>query len=646
MSSQFFKANDLNCLDSLTPFINTSGHLEAPETQDGYLLYGPYITIIEGFYKISVSIQHKDRSDNIVCEFEVFSQGHIYFSSEINESSVFFIHLPTLKELEFRIKSRGVSFIFQGVDLERISLSSLPENSMRPKIGDYIWQGIHKSTPIEVLEQLKILAQDDISCANSHIQSIPAWDDERIISSSTQLAAAGLSLEAIREISADTYESDANLALECHYDELAKLLRELDRVGTEPIGDPFLDALAKRDGGIQVSLCKEGVAFCRCPFTSIALQSSHGFAVAVDQLKQSYLFYYFQSVEPFYLVVAGFGGKKTFLYFPLTDVVVQLGNPAHDWGNHSLAIETLKRLIVNNFKDVLKYLETSTSSCLLGGSIDNLGHFIWNDLNGLIRFEQSGYLREVNQIVSYRFSFISPETVLDSAINMSVTKVNSSEQLFFFMMNNGLVPVRPTSLMLHSNIADRIVNAAHQVITQKEKDEIEQARTWGDIVWFNLRLHNKSYIEQIDAARLLMERSRLENRNIVLFVDGMRDCQPLLNSIREDAPSTVWVVDGTTKAMHESIAWASSCKTYVATIGSGLTLVTWLAGKPGVAHSEKAHLSQLDFWPLVRSDIPVPIAPSLEEITDIGEGAYCNYSIDPQLICDLVWPLIEGSEMA
>jgi hypothetical protein len=65
----------------------------------------------------------------------------------------------------------------------------------------------------------------------------------------------------------------------------------------------------------------------------------------------------------------------------------------------------------------------------------------------------------------------------------------------------------------------------------------------------------------------------------------------------------------------------------VATIGSGLTLVTWLANKPGLAHSDREHLSQLEFWQDVRPGLAPIFAPAASEIEEVTGGWYSDYRI-------------------
>ena len=107
-------------------------------------------------------------------------------------------------------------------------------------------------------------------------------------------------------------------------------------------------------------------------------------------------------------------------------------------------------------------------------------------------------------------------------------------------------------------------------------------------------------------------------------------------------PAGVKVFNAFDLPFPESISWAFASDAYIATIVSGLTLVTWAAGRPGVAHLETAHLSQMEFWGDVRSVVPAPVAPPVDAIQDHGHGAYCDYSIDPGLIVDPLWPQLVG----
>jgi hypothetical protein len=101
-------------------------------------------------------------------------------------------------------------------------------------------------------------------------------------------------------------------------------------------------------------------------------------------------------------------------------------------------------------------------------------------------------------------------------------------------------------------------------------------------------------------------------------------------------PPNVKLFPGIDVSIYDTIMWAFQIDSYIATIGSGLTIVTWIAGKPGVAHSESHHLNQIaSFWGDVRPDVPLPITPACDQVIDTGEKMYCNYEIDRSLILQM-----------
>jgi hypothetical protein len=81
-------------------------------------------------------------------------------------------------------------------------------------------------------------------------------------------------------------------------------------------------------------------------------------------------------------------------------------------------------------------------------------------------------------------------------------------------------------------------------------------------------------------------------------------------------------------------------------IGSGLTLVTWIANKPGVAHGNLAHCHQVNvMWRKVREDLQ-PILVPQESIVDLDESHWpgCNYDCDWKAIYNLTVDVIKTLE--
>jgi hypothetical protein len=188
--------------------------------------------------------------------------------------------------------------------------------------------------------------------------------------------------------------------------------------------------------------------------------------------------------------------------------------------------------------------------------------------------------------------------------------------------------------------AKAVVTFCETNITELDKSEAAIACTYDRLIFFNLRTHNKSWLNQVDGIIFVANRAEQQGVTLAIYLDGMADCREAADEIVRRAPMNCLVIDGIGKSMTSTIYWASICDAYVATIGSGLTLLTWIAGKKGVAHSEHHHLSQMEFWPDIRPDVPQPVAVPANEVTEVGTGTYGNYCIRAEIVADLLWPLL------
>ena len=66
-------------------------------------------------------------------------------------------------------------------------------------------------------------------------------------------------------------------------------------------------------------------------------------------------------------------------------------------------------------------------------------------------------------------------------------------------------------------------------------------------------------------------------------------------------------------------------------------LVTRLADKDGIAHSNIGHLSQLEWWGEVNADSSATLlAPTGEDISNVTTEYYSDYSISPLKFLELL----------
>ncbi|CAN5286925.1 hypothetical protein BH10PSE4_BH10PSE4_08610 [soil metagenome] len=640
---------DLSIMPEFARFLDADGVLRTPPGHVGFVLYGPYMTLEAGVYQITLDL---DAGEGAV--FDVFADGTVFLERAATAGTVSLQVVGPVKGLEFRLSVRGGPLIFRDLTLTKVAPDAgataagsptiisqpLVMREIQTRALSRLWKSLHGRSR-EAVVQMSPVAQDaDLLAWSEQLpraRVIEAWDEASLLASASTLESLGIDIAALRDCRQDNFASEAQFAERAGRLRLASLLREHATFPEADFVSPFLAALAQGHGAVQFTGLAEGVAICPCPFTGAILASERAVPVACDAAKQSHIFHYFDGGTPFYLVVTGFGGRKAYIYVPGLELILQIGKPQFDWGSHQPAIDLLRRFAMQSAIAFFDYLEAPTTPTILAGTVNNLGHYFWNDLAGLARYGATGLPQATRRVLAYRYAFLGPELGLEDASNLEVLKSDDAESLFRLVLEQHLYCVRPTALRMHPETGARIRQHVEGRLSPEHRTRIAQAREAELLVWFNLRNHNKMWLDQVDAAVRLAERAALEGRSLALFLDGMIDCEPLAAEIRRRAPGVTRLINGFDLPLHESISWAYACDAYVATIGSGLTITTWVAGRPGVAHSEQAHMNQMEFWSEVRPDVPAPTVPERDAIVDRGHGAYCNYNLDPETIVSLLW---------
>ncbi len=148
--------------------------------------------------------------------------------------------------------------------------------------------------------------------ASEACQVVPVFDDASFERSLTLLEAQ-LSPDAVKLCIADDLETEAKAAHALDQPTLASYLMGFE-LAKDLFVDEFLNGLARHDAAHQFTALASGAIFCPCPFSGAYLRSTHSFSIAIDDWKQCCIFYRFDGLHPFYLLVAGWGGRKTHFY--------------------------------------------------------------------------------------------------------------------------------------------------------------------------------------------------------------------------------------------------------------------------------------------------------------------------------------------
>jgi hypothetical protein len=130
--------------------------------------------------------------------------------------------------------------------------------------------------------------------------------------------------------------------------------------------------LKRAQGGFMKLAASAGHAFTTCPFTGQTLSTQHTVVVHFDEGKQVAIFYKFLGKRPFYIVVTGFAGVKSFLYLPDSNALLRLSASLFEWGPPQCLVEQFYRLAMPRAPLVSRYFTSTTTPCVINGTVNNL----------------------------------------------------------------------------------------------------------------------------------------------------------------------------------------------------------------------------------------------------------------------------------
>jgi hypothetical protein len=507
---------------------------------------------------------------------------------------------------------------------------------------DLLWTALDNGAPTEVVKYLASDLNFDADLENwmtglTPLQVIDVWADH-LEANAEKLTAMDFNIGAIRVGASDLHGLNALYADTQGAPDVAKKLRTEQDCAYDPSRPTvWFSALRRAQGGFTKLAASLGRACTICPFTGAVLSTQHCLAIPHNPTKQVFLFYRFESVHTFYVIVGGFSGSKLFIYIPKTNIVLRLQSPLFEWGHPQHPVEQFTKFVMRNSAAVSDYLHNNTAPAVLTGTMNSLGHFFWNEVSGVVRYADSGYLDNIPVGILYKHAYIDAYRLISEQLLPERLICNTDQEIFDAVLSQRLFCVRPIDYKITADVANRIRYLAEKSATPEQIAAATKARKCDYVLWVGLRSHNKVWLTQVNGLSAVIDRLAGEHQTVAVYVDGMPDCRDHLEELRLRIPPNVELFSGIDVSIYDTIIWAFQIDSYIATIGSGLTTVTWIAGKPGIAHAESHHLNQIkEFWGHVRPDVPLPIIPDFEQVIDLGNLMYCNYEIDDNVMLQLL----------
>lgn len=398
-----------------------------------------------------------------------------------------------------------------------------------------------------------------------------------------------------------------------------------------------------QDLDFQQGLAETGYLYTICPFQGKILKSNQSF-LPIQHLPHI-IVYRFESVEVFYLIIGHWGGVKLYLYFPNQELIIykeesSLQIPA------APIINFLKGNFVSNYSLVAQYISPHNSDrklVAITGVIQNLGHFWWHNLSGIEYLLNNQLLSNVDKIL------LGPHCYLD--INLVFPEIDQSkfislpdhtDNIFSFCLENNYVVGYFTNMYITPELVERIRQTSFEQVTPEFMLQIEEAKQYFPLIWINLRSHNKSWVSQVPGYIDIINQLVKIYPNLALVFDGYADEQNNMQKIKDNISNNIKTYNALECRVCESVVWSQAVDTYIAVIGSGLTLVTWIANKVGVAHGEYGHLAQMKWWKQVQPESILPVCVPHKYITNVNPSYPFNYECDSSMVYKLLVKVLKN----
>lgn len=504
------------------------------------------------------------------------------------------------------------------------------------EIYDYIWKGLNQLAPFDETNpdysneiQREAVGAYFSETSKYTVINVPSLadltEDEKTIIEKAHLSLANL--ELIKQDSLYLEEIYSNNFKDSKSLQLAKQV-------TRKVGFSW-HLLNANDS--QQNIVENGFIYAVCPVSGTIIRSNQSFYIQHNTVVPI-IFYRFEGQEIFYLMVGGWSSGKICIYFPRLELVINLCLEYCSWLSCDQIINEFKANCVSYWQKVKAYISTKKSKEVVSilGVYPNLGHYFWNEVTGINFLHENGILHKVDKFLIGSYKYLDIADIFPEIPPDRLVYISDNQSIFLTMLENNYFAVRVTNSFLNQQLANRIYSASINKCSQTFLQKIKQAKKHFPLLWINLRSHNKSWLSEVEGSANIIKKLSEDYPTMAVVFDGFPDEKANMDKIQALIPPTVEVYNALDCPLHETIVWANAIDTYIAIIGSGLTLVTWLANKPGVVHSNKAHYLQLNlFWREVRENaLAIEVVP-VDSITDVDASTtYNNYDFDWNILYD------------
>ncbi len=379
------------------------------------------------------------------------------------------------------------------------------------------------------------------------------------------------------------------------------------------------------------------------PMTGKVLRTNESF-----YMQDLAIIYRFVGREVFYILTGNFESGKLCLYIPKLALVLSWSESKSKNKNYLKILKKFNAFLVTYARDVREYLKSDRPRLLTSivGFRKNLGHFFWQELNGIYYLEKNRILDKVNCFAVADYEPMEIRTVIPELPETKILRMPglSYAERFQFLLKNNCFCFRVAEHFMTEEYVSRIYNVATKKSSEKflkMLTELKDKREIWPLLWLNVRSHNKSWVSQVEGAANIINKLTESFPNLGIVFDGWIDCNEVVENILKLVKTQVKVYNTLGCPLHESIVWANHIDAYIGVVGSGLVITLWLSNKPGVAYGDRGHLAQSNFWSKVKEDAIAPIFLKPQEITPMENKLYASYEIEWEIIYEKILGILQ-----
>ncbi len=533
----------------------------------------------------------------------------------------------------------------------------LPEqkinNDTPDSIYDRIWNWFNQKNTKEFDFKIDDINSDNLESEANEIKDYFAKNkivrfniDKLTESEQEELQTLGISLEYLKIIAIENNDLE-NIYINYFNQELPN--NTLTRTQHYPHRKLAIPN-SRLNSGIEFSqtIAEFGYIYAIDPITGNLIRSNESF-----YLLGFNIIYRFVGAEVFYILAGDFGDWKLSLYIPKFEIAIILSNKSRHLipkteGNYN----TLKAYFVTYFREVKQYINSQQPRLLTSivGCQGNLGHFFWQELNGIYYLYKNLLLDRIDCLAVGSYQRLEVTEVFPELQNkkqLIMGDLSSGIKNFQLLLKNNCLCFRVAEHFITQEYVAKVYNVAWHKCSENFKETLpnkENNQQCFPLLWVNLRAHNKSWSSQEKGYANIINKLSEDFPNIGIVLDGWIDCNEIVENILKLLKQDIKIYNTLGCPLHESIVWAHQIDAYICVVGSGLVITSWLSDKPGVAYANKGHLKQQKFWSPMKENSVAPSFLKYQDIKQLKKGGYVNYKINWRIIYRKIFKILKNIE--